>query len=251
MSRDPAGDPAASPPLAVIAALGVEHAALARASGRRPIPGIEIVQSGPGERRAERAARDAIARGARALVSWGLAGGLAPHLDAGAIVAPREVIDSGGRAFAVTADWHAALVAAIGDREVAGLRSILTVTAALESPRAKQAAALATGAEAADMESGAIARAALESGVPFTVVRVIVDTAADSLPPDAEHWIDARGERRIAPVVGAAFHPAQWSALWHLARRYGAARRSLERLASVLLPQRFAVGAHAAVRRTG
>jgi hypothetical protein len=39
--------------------------------------------------------------------------------------------------------------------------------------------------------------------------------------------------------------------LWLLAGRYRAARRSLVRLADRLLAQRFAVGAHAAVRRTG
>jgi hypothetical protein len=121
----------------------------------------------------------------------------------------------------------------------------------LETPAAKAAAGAASGAVAADMESAAIAAAAAGAGVPFAAVRVIVDTLGDSLPPGAERWVDARGERRLAPVVGAAFRPLEWPSLWLLASRYRTARRSLERLAEHLLPQRFAAPANAGTRRTG
>jgi adenosylhomocysteine nucleosidase len=251
MSREAADSATVTSPIVVIAALGVERAGLERVRRRGGGAGIAFVQSGPGADRAGRAARQALDAGAAALLSWGLAGGLAQNLMPGAVVVPRAVIDASGAALAAEPHWHAALVAALAANRIVDQGPLLSVAAALETPAAKSAAAAATSAVAADMESFAIAAAAAAAGVPFAALRVIVDTLADSLPPRAERWIDARGERRFAPVVGAALHPAQWPSLWLLASRYRVARASLGSVAEWLLPTSFAVPAYAGAPRTG
>jgi hypothetical protein len=68
---------------------------------------------------------------------------------------------------------------------------------------------------------------------------VIVDTADDFLPADAERWVDERGERRLGPAFAAAFQPAHWRELWILAHRYRAARRTLERVAELAVKNDF------------
>jgi len=67
---------AAPSTVAVIVALGIERAMLQKSFRAGAAP-LGILQSGPGPERAARAATAALASGAQALVSWGLAGGLA------------------------------------------------------------------------------------------------------------------------------------------------------------------------------
>jgi len=233
---------AAAATVGVIVALGVERAAFRVGDGRDQPLGI--LQSGPGAERAARAATTALASGASGLVSFGLAGGLRPELAPGAVLLPRRV-RSATAAFTVDPAWHAALA---GAARIAGLvpsfEDLLSVPAALTTPAEKWAAA-ASGAAAADMESAAIAAVAARAGARFVAVRVIVDTANDSLPEDVEHWVDERGERRLGPALAAALRPVRWRQLWVLARRYRAARRTLERLAPLVSDQHL--GEHAGV----
>ena len=227
---------AAAANVAVIVALGIERAAFGTRVDRDPAVGI--LQSGPGAERAARAATTALASGASGLVSFGLAGGLRAGLAPGAVLLPRRV-RSAAAAFAVDSAWHAALAnAARGAGFAPSFEDLLSVAAALTTP-AEKAAAAANGAAAVDMESAAIAAVAARAGARFVAVRVIVDGASDSLPADVEHWVDERGERRLGPALAAVLRPARWRELWVLARRYAAARRTLERLAPLVTDQRL------------
>jgi len=236
---------AAAATVGIIVALGVERAAF-RARGDRDPP-FGVLQSGPGAERAARAATAALASGASALVSFGLAGGLRAELAPGAVLLPRRV-RSAAAAFEVDPDWHTALANALRGAGLApSFDDLLSVPAALTTPAEKSAAA-ASGAAAADMESAAIAAAAQRAGARFVALRVIVDAAGDSLPADVERWVDERGERRLGAALAAALRPAQWRELWILAQRYRAARRTLERLAPLVADPRFGTtGARRAV----
>jgi ABC-type transport system involved in cytochrome bd biosynthesis fused ATPase/permease subunit len=67
--------------------------------------------------------------------------------------------------------------------------------------------------------------------VPFIAVRVIVDTAQDSLPR-AVMAASRAGEIELWRMIRAlALAPAEFSALIRLAQRYRAARRSLAAVA--------------------
>jgi adenosylhomocysteine nucleosidase len=233
--------------VAVIAALAVERASLDRHIAGRA---VAIHQSGPGPERAAQAARAALASGAQALVSWGLAGGLDPALAPGAVVVPSAVLVDGA-CFACAADWAAAVrAAARGDAQatVAAGGTLLAVAAPLATPAAKTHAGAATGAVAADMESGAIAAAAANAGVPFVAVRVVVDACGDALPPQAERFVDVRGNLRPLAALGAALTPADWPRLVVLARRYRKANAVLAALAARLGPGGFASAAADAAR---
>lgn len=134
--------------------------------------GWSVVQSGPGPERAKQCATAAVAAGARALVSWGLAGGLAAGVQAGTVILPRHVIMQRGPTFAVAAEWRERL-ADLANEFTVNPGDLLTVSSALDSPAAKAAAATALGAVAVDMESAAIAAVAARARVPFVALRVV------------------------------------------------------------------------------
>jgi adenosylhomocysteine nucleosidase len=198
-----------------------------------------LAQSGPGAQRAAAAAAVALSSGASALVSWGLAGGLHRDLASGDVVLPRIVSTLHGEAFRADSEWHAAIEAGLRGVATVRVTDVVSVPRALTTPADKAAAAAACGAGAADMESAAIAAAAARAGARFAAVRVIVDTANDFLPADAEHWVDERGEQRLSRAFAAAFQPAQWRELWILAHRFRAARRTLERVAELATKNDF------------
>jgi adenosylhomocysteine nucleosidase len=231
-----------SPAVAVVAALSVESRCLARRlRGRKP-GGLTLHQCGPGAARAARVAAAAVERGAAALVSWGLAGGLDPAAAPGTIVLPRHVLTSRrGPSYHVDARWQARLVAALQPSFPVQQGSLLTSDEVLRGPEDKARAALETGAVAVDMESAGVAEAAAAAGVPFVALRVVADGPGDGLPAGVERWIDERGNRRLAPAVDAALRPAEWPLLLTLAQRYRAALRRLEAVAERLAPSGFLI----------
>lgn len=158
---------------------------------------------------------------AAALISFGVCAGLDPALVAGAIVVPERVLTLAGECFAA----DRALVAALGGANAGALLA----SDAIIGKRAEKARLFAaTGAAALDMESGAVARAAVRCGIPFAVFRAVADPAARDLPPAAEAAFGAGGSidylRLIASLVA---NPGQIPALIALAREMRAAMRAL------------------------
>jgi adenosylhomocysteine nucleosidase len=241
MSFDEPAGPGSAFTIGFIAALAIECASLRR---HRPRAGPwSILQSGPGAARAAAAAKRAVDDGAGLLVSWGLAGGLAAAAAPGTVLLPRRVLEPRAEPLLVDAVWHARLFALAGELHVEQ-GDLLTASTALESPAAKRAAAAATSAVAVDMESAAIGAVAARARVPFVALRVVVDGLDDTLPPRAENWIDARGNRRVTAALQAAADARQWRSLLTLAKRYRVASGTLDRLARALAARRlFAEGA--------
>jgi adenosylhomocysteine nucleosidase len=166
------------------------------------------------------AARQLVGEGAQALVSFGLAGGLDPVLRPGALVVPGEVIESG---IVFAAD--PALAARFGG--MSGHR-VLAAGAVVTDAAAKQRAAQANGAQAVDLESGAVARVAAEYGLPFAVVRAICDPAERDLPPAALIALDQKGVIGLVRVLGSLLkRPGQLGNLFQLARDAARAQRTL------------------------
>ncbi len=237
--RTNAGPSRDKPEVAVVVALGLEGRSLrARLAAARSCT-LTLNQCGPGRGRAEHVADSALARGAGALVSWGLAGGLAPALRPGSVVLPRRVLGPDGVDFETDAVWRSRIAEALG----AGFRlsegPLLADGELLPSPVDKAAAASRTGAVAVDMESAGVGAAAAAARVPFVVIRAVADAAEDALPAGVEEWIDERGNQRLARVVAAAVEPGRWPGLLRLALRYARARRTLDELARALAPQGF------------
>ena len=168
---------------------------------------------------AEAAARQLIAQGATALVSFGLAGGLDPALRPGALIVPAEIVENGS-----VFPAHPALAARFG-----GLtpHRLLAGDVVVPDAAAKRAART-LDVHAVDLESGAVARVAMEHGLPFAVVRAVCDPAERDLPPAATVALDQKGAIGLMRVLGSLLrHPGQLSALMALGRDMARARKTL------------------------
>ncbi len=189
--------------------------------------GSKTFVGGGTTRGAAKAAQRALDGGATALVSFGLAGGLSPQLAAGAIVVPSAVIYRGRH---LPAD--AALSAALGG---VSARTLLAGDAVVASIAGKAERWDGTGADAVDLESGAVAMAAQGAGVPFAVLRAVCDPADRALPSAAMGALTSTGGIGLLRVAGSILiRPWQIGALLGLARDAAKARRALvERVAAV------------------
>lgn len=223
--------------LGIVTALRVESRALVPARERRGTltelaDGTLIVVSGVGPAAASQGARRLIAAGARALVSWGMAGGLDPRLTAGSIVLPDEVLSPEGVRFPTTRHWREHVGAVIAARQPVCFGTLLSCREVIGSAADKSTVFGATAAAAVDMESAAVAEVALSERLPFLAVRAIVDTAEDSLPPGLMALVGAPGAVRMGRLLGSlAARPADVPRLVQLMRRYRAASSALASVA--------------------
>jgi adenosylhomocysteine nucleosidase len=231
----------------VVAALAAEARTLGsplrRGDGLTAVgEGILVAVSGIGCAAAALAARKLVDAGAGALVSWGMAGGLDPQLRAGTICLPHAVISGEGATFATSHPWRELLSAAIPAQRPVVSGKLLTGARAIDTVAGKAGAFRETGAAAVDMESLAVAEIAAAHRLPFIVVRVIVDTAADVLP-ESVLMASRAGHVQIWRLVGGLLRsPAEIASLCRLAQRYRAAIGSLAAVArtGALAPRGFA-----------
>ncbi|MCW3473729.1 phosphorylase family protein [Limobrevibacterium gyesilva] len=206
-------------PLGIVVGLAAE-ARIARGLGD-----VEIGGGLPAG--AEAAAERLVARGATALLSFGLAGGLDPNLRPGALVVPATVLEAGCRY-----PTDAALTQALGGT-TAGL--LLAGEAVVADAGRKLHLSQATSASAVDLESGAVARVARRHGLPFAVLRAVCDPAERTLPPAALIALDQSGAIGLLRVLGSvARRPWQVPGLIRLALDAAHARRSLVGAAGLL-----------------
>jgi nucleoside phosphorylase len=204
--------------------------------------GIRIAVSGIGAAAATVAAQRLIDAGVTSLVSWGLAGGLDPRLCAGTICLPEVVVAFDGTRFSTDHHRRELVAAAIIARRATVSGTLLASERSIDDVAGKAAAFRDTSAVAVDMESLAIARVAAGRGLPFIAIRVIVDTAADTLPAVV---LAASSEGRVHMVrllEGLARSPRDLAPLLRLALRYRAARQALVAVAQsgALAPLAFA-----------
>jgi adenosylhomocysteine nucleosidase len=165
------------------------------------------------------AARELVAQGATALLSFGLAGGLDPALRAGDVVIPSYFLIDGSR---LPTD-----PTLLGKTDGG---TLLCGENAVASAAEKRHLFEMTGAAAVDLESGAVALVALEHGLPFAALRAICDPAARNLPPAALVALDAGGAIGFLRVLRSlSARPGQLPTLLALARDAAHARRSLVR----------------------
>ena len=212
----------AAPRVGVVTGLAVE-ARIARRGGL-----LAEAAGGAGSDAGQRAAEALVARGATALASFGIAGGLAPALTTGSVVVASAVLGE-ARRFETDAAWAARLAAELPE---ATQGPILGVDRPLALAAQKGQAFAATGAVAVDMESMAAAQVAKKHDLPFAALRVIADPAGSDLPAAASY--DEEGIRLGAVLQALARRPADLPALLALAVRTAAALRVLARCARIL-----------------
>ena len=202
--------------------------------------GIAAAASGGDSARTAAVAERMLASGAAALVSFGIAGALAPGLGSGTLLLPRRILDEGGGARAVDRAWHARTRTALSARGIPAVEDDLLGAALLVAVRAAKAELhRRTGAVAIDLESAAAGAVAARFGRPFLVVRAVADPADFDLPPAALVGIDAEGRTALLPVLGSILKgPGQIRDLVRLARHTRRALAALARAAPALTEPR-------------
>lgn len=188
--------------------------------------------SGPG---AGEAVRARITAGAPpAIIIAGVCGALDPSLRPGTLVLGRVVQREGYPELRPDRQLFDDVRAMLRQRKVRFVSSaLLTVPAAIGSRASKMGLWNTYGAGGVDMESYWVAEAAEKAGAPWMVIRCVLDTAAESLPPSLRTWSGEGDEREI--LTRAATHPFEWPAFARLAVEWRAARRPLRRGARIAL----------------
>ena len=150
--------------------------------------------------RAAEGAQQLVDMGAMGLVSFGVCGGLDPSLAPGSLIVATMVITPEGEKIMTDTAWRNHIMKLTpGPLTIAGIAGS---DHAVTSPQAKGDLFVATGAAAVDMESHAVARVAIKSGVPFLVLRAIADPAHRAVPVSAMGGLGPDGHTRVLPVLG-------------------------------------------------
>jgi adenosylhomocysteine nucleosidase len=194
--------------------------------------GAMLTVSGIGPRRAAVASRTLLEKGARALLSWGSAGGLDPRLSPGSLILPKTVIGSNQILYHVDASWHNRLCHRLKGHVELHTDPLVESTAVVCGPGEKAILFRQTGAIGVDMESAAVAAAAQETGVPFMAVRAVADSTDTTIPKSTLDAFDESGRLSFLKLIqGLAGHPTELLALFRIARNYRAAQRTLAAVA--------------------
>jgi hopanoid-associated phosphorylase len=163
----------------------------------------------------------------RGVISFGICGGLAPDLRAGACIVASHVLD-GARAWPTDKSWTAHLLRSIPEAIEA---PILGVDAPVFQVEEKRSLYRRYGAAAVDMESHLAAAAASLHGLPFVAIRVIVDDARCELVSAALAGRQDDGSISAAAVFRALLgRPDEFGRLLILAAKARAALATLMRL---------------------
>ncbi len=194
--------------------------------------GVPVVCGGDGKNLAASLTR-AMAAGCGGLISFGVAGGLAPELQPGTCVIGSSVVDRDDR-HATDARWAQRLMRLIPGA-IQG--AIVGVSEPIAHASAKHALHRETGAIAVDMESQVVARAARQHAVPMAAIRVIVDPVQRTIPRSA--LAGARPDGTIDPLAvvrSLARNPRDLIGLVRMAMDTRAARATLVRGSALLGP---------------
>ena len=139
----------------------------------------------------------ALANGAKAVISFGIAGGLRPGLRPGTTIIGRSV-DDGEVRTKVDADWMRRLSRALPHALLADLAGVDSAVCGVDS---KHALHRTSGAAAVDMESHIAARLAAQYGVPFAALRTIADPAERTVPSSAAVGMKPDGSTNVGAVL--------------------------------------------------
>lgn len=153
-------------------------------------------------------------QGCDALLSCGIAGGLSPDLPPGSVVLGRKVRSVHGLLAASDP-----LCDALAQRLPGAAQGVVAASEEIiDSPVAKRSLHHSYGALTVDMESFGLARAALDLGIPFAILRVVADPAHRALPSAALVGMDEDGGIDIVSVLRSVlFNPLQIPALIRVA----------------------------------
>ena len=226
--------------LGIVCAMPMEartltRSALPRGQCATPFRDCTVICSGIGGANARQAVDLLLEHRVEAIVSWGCAGGLQPGLTPGTLVLPGRVLDTEGEIIDADPALHHQLQRALEGTGALPSGSAISSDSPVMSRQQKQDLHRRFGAAVVDMESAAMGLAARRHGLPFAVLRVVLDPAQQSLPWAVLAGLSPEGPPRLMDSLkGLARHPTQLLGLMGLAANAFRARRSLNRAATRL-----------------
>ncbi len=197
-------------------------------------PRLLLHVSGMGHDRAHAGAVQLIRYGARALVSWGTAGGLAPGLEAGKLILPDVVMNEQNQIFNTDASWRSELSKELKNYVAICHDPLLQARDIVASVHAKRSLFSQFKAVAVDMESAAIGMAAGQANIKFIAVRSIVDSAEQAFPTWLRPCLTEHGEVKSMELFRKALKPQRFIELVALFRAFALAKASLKTAAAMM-----------------
>ena len=221
-----------SPLIGVITGLPVEAEIL------KPLEAKGLVRlgvAGASEAKAAALARQMAKDGARALMSFGICGGLVPEVKVGDLILADSVHHHRGTHWPTDESWRRAVQSALAadarSRTRVHLGRLAGSPVIVHQPDAKRALAEKAKAIAVDMESHAVAEVADALQLPLLVVRTCSDSVQRAFPMAALEAVSLDGSFRVLPVTKAlAKKPWLIPPLVRLALETRQALKTLERV---------------------
>lgn len=159
---------------------------------------VSVIASGGKRDLLESALDNVFEANVGAVLSFGIAGGLAPGLRPGTALVARTIVAEDGAQYECDRAWSQRLAAALGGAPIVDMAGI---DSAVTTPADKRALHIATRAAVADMESHVAARFAAARNLPFAAFRVVADPAERHVPPAALAGIGKTGRVTVGPVL--------------------------------------------------
>ena len=192
---------------------------------------IPVISGGDGELLTRRLEEAIVKHKPKGIVSFGIAGALAPLLKIGDVIVATHVVH-GDERYATDAQWLAILRAEL-PRATPGI--VVGHDQIVSHIDGKRRLLALSGAHAVDMESHIAARLAARHGIAFAAIRAISDAANRGLPPAALVPLKPSGRIRLGGVMhSVATEPSQIRDLLRTGREAGRAMRALLRSRNVL-----------------
>ena len=169
------------------------------------LPDGVVVIGGGDQSRLERDLQR-LAPSSRALLSIGVAGGLAPDLKPGSVCLADVVVLPSGERLSADRRWTAAMARVLD----APALTVAGVDAPVGEVAAKSELRRHTGADLVDMESHIVAGVASAHALPFAALRVVTDSADRALPHAASVGMRADGAVDLPAILRSlARNPGQ------------------------------------------
>jgi adenosylhomocysteine nucleosidase len=167
------------------------------------------------------------------VVIAGYCGALDPSLRPGAIIVSRmaasagspELVPEKGLVDIVRDEFHRRKTTFVYSR-------LLSVDQPVATKREKLDLWNEYGAAGVDMETYNLARAAVDAGVPWIGVRVVVDPANQALPASISAWREDGDEREA--LMRARRSPREWQGYGRLGLAYRSASKALPRAVAIV-----------------
>jgi len=195
----------------------------------RCLPEAAVAIAGARPQKARWLARELVKKGAKRLLSFGIAGGLEPGLPIGSMIIGTHISSVDGR-WECDKEWINGFVQKLPEAHCGGVwgSEYLVGTAKDKRVHYERSRCLIV-----DMESHCAAQIASEAGLPLAVLRVVCDNSDMNVPPLVMDAINEDGSINVGrALLSLLRHPLQIPGLVHVGRGTGKALKILESAAA-------------------